>query len=84
MVLLLSWAQDKLWLGMPGMVHGGLLMQPLWLMNSWGLCPRSGSVFSFPWASKPAGHPGQRAGDSVSGVLELMAGGRAAVLAQEN
>lgn len=41
-------------------------MQPLWLVNSWGLCPRSGSVFPFPWASKPARHPGQRAGDSVS------------------
>lgn len=52
--LLLGWAQEKLWLGMPGTWDGaGSLMRSLQQMHSWGLCPRPGSVFPFPWASKP-------------------------------
>lgn len=29
MLFLLSWTQDKLWLGLPGMVQGANLMQHL-------------------------------------------------------
>ena len=49
-----------------------------------GLCPQSRSMIPFPWASQLVGKPGQRARDSVPGVLELRAGGRTLVLAQGN
>lgn len=49
-----------------------------------GLCPESGSMIPFPWASQLVEKPGQRARDSVPGVLELRDGGRTLVLAQGN
>lgn len=36
-----------------------------------GLCPRSRPMIPFLWASQLVGQPGQRARDSVPGVLEL-------------
>lgn len=54
-------------------------MRSLQQMHSWGLCPRPGSVFPFPWASKLVREMSK---GQDSGVLEVMAGGRAAVLAQ--
>ena len=83
-ILPLSWAQEKLWLGMPETGQGGSLVPSFQPMNSSGLCPRLGSGFPLPRASQPVKQLGRRARDSASGVLEVMAGGHAAVLAQGN
>lgn len=50
MALLWGRAQEKLWLGMPGIWDGaGRKSDALSLAYaSWGLCPRPGSVFPVP------------------------------------
>lgn len=56
--------------GIPGLVQGGSLIHSLQLRNSWGLCPRSGSVFPFPWLSNPVKQPGRTKGQGLCLWLE--------------